>query len=168
MKRKNIDGSFWLVLFTLFFSTITLLITGALFSAGGDIHMSRADVLSGVFLNGLKSFICLAGLGAALWLRWREALKKARVNDTAPVKWRRPGKNFLSALAVFVLIASGPFWLPIHLVAHRPGEWMLLYALYLLAAGLLFILPCFLIYSLGRSLAEKDTEKEELDEAKKY
>ncbi len=43
-----------------------------------------------------------------------------------------------------------------------------MYALYLFLAGLILLVPCFLIYSLGKALGEKEMEKGELDEAKKY
>lgn len=164
MKQKNTDGSFWAVLFTLFFAAIMLLLAGSLLAGLVQGNFRGASVEDPLLLNGVKSLACLLVTSIILWQGWREAWKRR----PAGVNWWQPGRKTLAAFLTFALLAALPFGLSIHIDADTPTEWMLLYALYLLAAGLVLVLPCFLIYSLGKSLGERDMEKEELDEAKKY
>ena len=76
------------------------------------------------------------------------------------------GWKTIAAFLVFALIAALGF--AIRIESDSLGEWLLIYALYLLAACLVLALPCFLIYSLGKSLGEREMEQEERNEAKKY
>jgi len=161
MKRGNTELPFWTLLFTLYYTVIVLLLTVSILAG---LVMGRAKVSDAgglLLLKGAFNYLLLAGFSVALWLRWREL----RANFSAR---QLLGRNSLAALAVFGLIAAGPAWLPIHFVADGPLEWLNLYQFYLIFAGLIVLAPCFLIYSLGKALGEKDTEKEEMDEAKKY
>lgn len=161
MKPKNTDLSFWTLLFTLYYTVIVLLLSVSIL-AGLVTGRAKASNAGGLLLlRGAFNYLLLVGFSVALWLRWREL----RANFSAK---QLLGRNSLAALAVFGLIASGPFWLPIHFVADGPLEWLNLYQFYLIFAGLIVLVPCFLIYSLGRALGEKDMEKEEMDEARKY
>ncbi len=161
MKRGNTELSFWALLSTLYYAVIVLLFLVTILAGliMGRAKVSNADSLP--FLKGIFSLILLMWFSVALWLRWREL----RANFSAK---QLLGRNFLAALAVFGLIASGPFWLPIHFVADGLLDWLGLYQFYLIFAGLIVLVPCFLIYSLGKALGEKDMEKEEMDEARKY
>lgn len=166
MKQKNTDGSFWAALFTLFFSAIMLLLGGFILVGlvRGEFLVSNMDMEGSLLFNGVKSLISLLVASVVLWQGWREARKRR----PAGVKWWQPSQKTLAALLVFALLAALPFGLSIHIDVDTPPDWMLLYALYLLAAGLILVVPCFLIYSLGKSLGERDMEKGERDAAKKF
>lgn len=172
MKRKNTEASVGTLLATGLLILIMSLLAGAVIVGvlrGRPLKL--IDPSQPLPLQLLRWAIPLAGCvlifksaGSSLWLWWTE-LREIAHSARARVKgwWKKP----LTALILLALIASGPFWL-IRIDADTPEEWMLLYALYLFFAGLITVLPCSLIYGLSKSLAEKEMEKEELDEAKKY
>ncbi len=161
MKRGNTELSFWTLLSTLYYAVIVLLLIAFILMGlvMGRLEAPDADGL--LLFRQLMNWVFLIGFSVALWLRWREL----RANFSVK---RLLGRKFLAALAVFGLIASGPFWIPIHFVADDLLDWLGLYLIYLILAGLFVLVPCFLIYSLGKALGEKDMEKEEMDEARKY
>lgn len=161
MKRGNTEIPFWTLLSALYYAVIVLLLIVTIL-AGLITGRAKASNAGGVLLlQGAFSCLLLAGFSVALWLRWRELRANFSVKQLL-------GRNFFAALAVLGLIASGPFWIPIHFVADGLLGWLGLYQFYLISAGLIVLVPCFLIYSLGKALGEKDLEKEELDEARKY
>lgn len=169
MKQKNTDGSFWPVLFTLFFAAIMVLMAVSVLLGLASGEMSL-DNLSGsgmdraaFLLNGLKSFVLLGIVGWAFWMGWKEVRKRRRA---AQARWWQMGWKTIAAFLVFALIAALGF--AIRIESDSLGEWLLIYTLYLLAACLVLALPCFLIYSLGKSLGEREMEQEERNEAKKY
>lgn len=171
MKQKNTESSVGMMLATGLFIMIVSLLVGAVLVGvfrGTLMLIDPSQPLPRQFLRWaviLGAGVGIKHAGASLWLWWtelRNAINSA--GGRAVGWWKKP----LTALVLLGLIASGPFWLNIHIDADGPEIWMVLYALYLLFAGLVTILPCSLIYGLGRSLAEKELEKEELDEAKKY
>lgn len=170
MKRKNTDGSFWPVLFTLFFAAIMVLMAASVLLglASGEMsldNLSGSGIDRAVFLlNGLKSFAILGIASWAFWMGWKEVRKRRRA--AAPAKWWQMGWKTAAAFLVFALIAALGF--VIQIGSDSLGEWMLVYAFYLFVACLILVLPGFLIYSLGKALGERDMEKGELDEAKKY
>lgn len=164
MKPKNTDGSFWAALFTLFFAAIMLLLVGSILAGLVQGDFRGVSIEGSLLFSGVQSLACLLVASAVLWQGWREARKRR----PAGVKWWQPGRKTLAALLVFALLAALPFGLSIHIDMDTPAEWMLMYALYLLAAGLIIAAPCFLIYGLGKSLGERDMEKEERNAAKKF
>lgn len=169
MKRKNTEGSVGTLVATALFITIMFLMVGAFlivllhggfrFFALGKSLFSR---LLGWVIFLLGTGLIVRSTSASLWL-WGSEIVSA-IKHPGEGRWKRP----LTALVLFGLIASGPLWLNIHLDSEELESLMLLYALYLFFAGLITIVPCALIYSLGKALAEKEMEKEEMDEAKKY
>lgn len=160
MKRGNTEIPFWTLLSALYYAVIVLLLI-VIILAGLITGRAKTSNIGILLLQGAFNWVFLAGFSAALWLRWRELRANFSVKQLL-------GRNFFAALAVLGLIASGPFWIPIHFVADGLLGWLGLYQFYLIFAGLIVLVPCFLIYSLGKALGEKDLEKEELDEARKY
>ncbi len=160
MKRKNTEFSFWTLLSALYFAAIVLSLI-AFILMGLVVGKLGASDIGSLLFRQLASWVSLIGFSAALWLRWRELRANLLIKQLL-------GRKSLAALAVFGLIASGPFWIPIHFVADNLFDWLGLYLSYLILAGLFVLVPCFLIYSLGKALGEKDMEKEELEEARKY
>lgn len=170
MRRKNTEASVGTLVGAALLIAIMLLMAAAVLICLVKGSIRLFDPGRSLFLQILGWIIFLSGAGllvrsvsASVWL-WGTEIGNA-VKGTARGRWKRP----LIALALFGLIASGPWLIPIHLEGFGdPAETMLLYAVYLFFAGLVTIAPCALIYGLGRSLAEKEMEKEELDEARKY
>lgn len=166
MKRKNTEASVGVLLATALLIVVVLLLAGAVLAEAlqGKLRFPDPDrSLPGQLLSwGLLAAGAGAGIkavSASLWLWWTQ------LRNAVTGAWKKP----LTALALLGLIASAPFWLfPIRIEADETGTWMLLYALYLLFAGLITIVPCSLIYGLCVSVGERESEKEELDEAKKY
>lgn len=160
MKQKNTSGSFWWTFVILLYASLILLLAGDILVAllTGRLHI--AD-LGGLLVRQPFTWAILIGFSIALWLRWKERRKSASVK-------RLLGKKSLAALIVFGVIAAGPFWIPIRFVVDDLLDRMLAYQFYLFFAGHIFLVPCVLIYSLGRALGEREMEKGELDEARKF
>lgn len=172
MKQKNTEASVGVLVATGLLLMIVFLIAGALLAGlfrGSLKLIDPGQPLPGQLLRWAIPLGCgiliFKNASSSLWLWWTELRNTAR-SARARVRgwWKKP----LTALILLALIASGPLWLNFHTNVDDLEGLMLLYAVYLFFAGLITILPCSLIYGLGRSLAEKEMEKEELDEAKKY
>lgn len=173
MKQKNTEASVGVLVYTGLLLMIVFLMVGAVLVGlfrGTLLFIDPSQPLPHQLLRLIivlgSSGIFFKGVGAFFLLWWAELRNTARsARARARGWWKKP----LTALILLALIASGPWLIPIHLEGFGdPGVLMLLYAVYLFFAGLITILPCVLIYGLGKSLAEREMEKEELDEAKKY
>ena len=172
MKPKNTEASVGVLVYTGLLLMIVFLMAGAVLVGlfrgtllfidpsqplpGQLLHLIVVLGGSGLFFKWVCSFLLL------WWTELQNTAHSARVR--ARGWWKKP----LAALILLALIASGPLWLNFHTNVDDPEVLMLFYALYLFFAGLITVLPCSLIYGLSKSLAEKEMEKEELDEAKKY
>lgn len=173
MKQKNTEASVGVLVTTGLLLMIVFLMAGALLVGlfrGKFWFIDPDQPLPGQLLRWAIPLGCgiliFKNASSSLWLWWTELRNTAR---SARVRARGWWKKPLTALVLLALIASGPWLIPIRLEGcSDPVEFMLLYAVYLFFAGLVTILPCALIYGLGRSLAEKEMEKEEQEEAKKY
>jgi len=150
---------FTLMLFTLFLTLAAAVVVG---TAAGTTDYSRLGI-AGLF-SFLLGGVVILRLGAALWLWWREN----RGLSVPPEQKKSRRRKLLASLIVWGIIVTGPFWLQIHFMADDPVDGLVLFAVYLLLVMIFIMLPCCLIYGLGRALAEKEGEKEEMDEAKKY
>jgi len=130
--------------------------------------------LSDVRGYGVQLFSVLAGyavmvsFAVSLCLRWRENRKRDRAAGAVSQGRRERLRKLLPSFMTFCLIAAVPITGVIELKADNLETWLLLFALYLLLVTVFILFPCSLIYGLGKSLAEKEMEQEELDEAKKY
>lgn len=173
MKQKNTDASVWVLVTTGLLLMIVFLTAGSVLISvfqGNFRFIDPSQPLPGQLLRWVIPLGCgvflIKSASSSLWLWWtelRNTVRNAKIR--AKGWWKKP----LAALILLALIASGPWLIPIHLEGFGdPAELMLLYAVYLMFAGLVTIVPCALIYGLGKSLAEKEMEKEELDEARKY
>lgn len=163
MKQKNTEIAFWPAVSTIYYAAIilTLLLELVMGAFMGRFNLSNAGLDARSLLSMIQAFVLLVGLSVALWVRWHELRKTFTMRQLL-------GRRFLAALAVFGIIAAGPFWIPIHFITDNPLDWLLMYQVYLIITGLVLMAPCYLIYSLGRALGEKEMEKEELEDAKKY
>lgn len=173
MKQKNTEASVGVLVTTGLLLMILLLMAGAVLVGVFRGTFQLIDPSQSLPRQLLRWFVPLTcgvllfkSAGSFLWLWWtalRDTAHSARVR--AKGWWKKP----LAALILLALIAAGPWLIPVHFEGTEPPEiLMLMYALYLFFAGLITITPCALIYGLGKSLAEREMEKEELDEAKKY
>ncbi len=168
MKRKSTDSSFGSVLFTMIVLTMSLSLAVSLLVA---IVKGTADfsAINGVQLfNVLAGYAVMASFVVSLCLRWREGRRRDRAAGAASQERRGRLRKFLPGFMTFCLIAAVPITGVIKLKADNLETWLMLFALYLLLVTVFILFPCSLIYGLGKSLAEKEAEQEELDEAKKY
>jgi len=154
---------FTLMLFTLFLTLAAAVVVG---TATGTTDYSRLGI-AGLF-SFLLGGVVILRLGAALWLWRRENRARDRELSVPPERKKSRRRKLLASLIVWGIIVTGPFWLQIHFMADDPVDWLVLFAVYLILVMIFIMLPCCLIYGLGRALAEKEGEKEEMDEAKKY
>ena len=103
MKQKNTDGSFWPVLFTLFFAAIMVLMAVSVLLGLASGEMSL-DNLSGsgmdraaFLLNGMKSFVLLGIAGWAFWMGWKSGREGAPPRPGGGRWGGRPLRRFSSS-----------------------------------------------------------------------
>ena len=168
MKRKNTSGSFGGTLFHIIFFAIMLSLAAALALAIARGAADFSALSLGQWLVALPSWVCIVCYSVSLWLRWKEIRVRDRALGVTPEERKSRRRRFLAGLAVFGLIAAVPLTGIIHFQVDSLENWFLTFVFYLVGVLVVVMLPCYLICGLGKALGEKELEREELDEAKKY